>query len=301
MILKKKDTEEKENKKKWRKTKKEKKYKMTAAARLFFVLTMIFFVALLIDTSICLSVSPKSIYRFAYSYVSDKEIPTEYASFFIEKGFTEDDYLAFFKSEDMKKTVSGVLADRMSVVFHYTEEFEHDEESVKADIKALIKETAKNKDVSLSDEDIDQLTVYVTDISGISSMFRFSTPEEYRKALLTDENHSDGNEILYVIYSVTRPVVVFVLYIMTFILTAITALLIWKDPDRAFTLGNIFLYPSIVVLGFSIGEVFGNVTAGVITKFFFRYLLWVSVAGILYGILVIVIIKLIQKFGKRAC
>ena len=69
--------------------------------------------------------------------------------------------------------------------------------------------------------------------------------------------------------------------------------------DVSFSIANTAIYPSLAIFAFSIGEIFMP-DASVVTDYIFRKVLVVSGAGVILGILLLVIYNHFfnKKFGK---
>lgn len=264
------------------------------------IFSIFLFILVLFFTFLSVIASEKSLRKMSRVYVDSVEIDTQYFDGYYKYDFTEDMCKNFLEGEEMKKLTSEILTERLLAIFHNTKEFKFTEDGTKDVIRGEIKRVAEENNINLTDEGIEALTNYTCDISGISTMFKFNTPAQYRTAIYDADRESIDyiNKFLIGLSKVSSPLFPMFMLLLYMISVAILIFLGYK-LDLSMPVANTSLYPSIAIFAFSIGEIFMP-DASVVTDYLFRKVLLVSGAGIVFGIMVMIIYKyLFTHIGEK--
>ena len=233
-------------------------------------------------------------------YVDDVEIDKQYFDGYYLYDFTEDMCRELLEGEKMKALTSDIMKERLMAIFHNTSKFDYTEEEIKSTIHDEVVRVAKEGGVELKSEGLEAVVDYTCDISGISTMLKFKTPAQYRTAIYDADRESIDyiNSFLVTLSKISSPL--YAVFMLVLYLGSLVILVFLSNRfDVSFSIANTAIYPSLAIFAFSIGEIFMP-DASVVTDYIFRKVLVVSGAGVILGILLLVIYNHFfnKKIGK---
>ncbi len=259
------------------------------ASLLFFLLILL--LALIFGTT------EKGLRGMTRSFVSSKSVNENYYEHYVEYGFSEESCRKILHGEKIKYLTADIMAERLRVVFRSSDSFETSFNEAKSVIRKELSGVATEQEIELDSETLEKLVNYTADISGISNMFYYDTPSEYRAAVLNPSKKEDGgmsDSLLQLLTILSSPLFIILILMMFIIVMVILYFLDKRDKKLSFL--NITLYPALALLGFSIGEVFMP-DAPAITDYVFRLISIASVIGVGVGIGIYFLIRLLD--GRR--
>lgn len=254
------------------------------------VLFFLFLFTLIIN----MAVSRKGLYYLSWNHIiKSSQIDADLLSPYIEAGFTEDESMDFIKCNSLKKFTAEVMSDRYYSIFHNVSEFIYNRENGTKEVSKILSEEMTRANVTVSDAVFKELVNYTLDITGISSMLASENPNIYRNYLFNSENLTEETITdISGISSVTE--VSFFTVVIFFVMYVIAVVVLWligrKDPKRAYYLCDTMFCPSILILGLSIGEVFGF-QEHIITKYVFEIGIIVGLLGVILSVPVFYLLK----------
>lgn len=280
-------------------SKKEKKHKISRAGKAFQVVATILFAFLIFFVIIDVATTKKGIMKLTNDYVLDVTIDPVYFDSYIEAGFTEEMCYKLFESNEFREVIAAVMYDRVAALFHDTEIFEHDKSYCDAIIENKIREICEEYQITLTNAKIDTLTMYTSDISGISAMFIYNTPELYRTSVFdaTDEDIGEYTGFFSLIAILTSPVFPITIFIMYLVCILALIFICVKDEknDLFVLICDTIILPSFVCVGISVGELFGIKNEAVIMKYLFTISLVTGIICAVIGIIAGIIIRKITR------
>lgn len=282
--------------------KKDKKLKkrMPAVCRALQVFSIILFIFVLFFSLLSYATTEKNLSRMTRVYVDDVEIDKQYFDGYYLYDFTEDMCRELLEGEKMKALTSDIMKERLMAIFHNTSKFDYTEEEIKSTIHDEVVRVAKEGGVELKSEGLEAVVDYTCDISGISTMLKFKTPAQYRTAIYDADRESIDyiNSFLVTLSKISSPL--YAVFMLVLYLGSLVILVFLSNRfDVSFSIANTAIYPSLAIFAFSIGEIFMP-DASVVTDYIFRKVLVVSGAGVILGILLLVIYNHFfnKKIGK---
>lgn len=282
--------------------KKDKKLKkrMPAVCRALQVFSIILFIFVLFFSLLSYATTEKNLSKMTRVYVDDVEIDKQYFDGYYLYDFTEDMCRELLEGEKMKALTSDIMKERLMAIFHNTSKFDYTEEEIKSTIHDEVVRVAKEGGVELKSEGLEAVVDYTCDISGISTMLKFKTPAQYRTAIYDADRESIDyiNSFLVTLSKISSPL--YAVFMLVLYLGSLVILVFLSNRfDVSFSIANTAIYPSLAIFAFSIGEIFMP-DASVVTDYIFRKVLVVSGAGVILGILLLVIYNHFfnKKFGK---
>lgn len=248
--------------------------------------------------------SETGIKKLALCYVSSADVNDIYFDNFIQNGFTYEECESYLYGKELKKIVADVMADKFSVLFDYSDEFDYSIEMCQSDVQEHFISFCNDNNIEMKADTISTLVLYTCDITGISQMYRYDTPAAYRDSIFESnpEKYKNFDSILEkvsVLSQLKIPISVTFMYIVCLIIYIIFHINHYRDIKKlAIDACDISLIPSLILTGFSLGEVLGLVHSTTIQDYIFGVLLKVSIIGIIYSIFLLFIIKLLAKNMK---
>ena len=281
-----------------KKKKSENRTKIPRVCRALQVFSIILFVFVLFFVFLSVISADWNLKRLTKVYVNSVEIDTQYFDGLKLYGFTDEMCRKLLEGDTIKNITSDVMRDRFKAIFHNTEEFEISYDEVRSVVEKEIKKVADEGGLELKEKELKALTDYTCDISGISTMYKFNTPAEYRSSIYDADRDSIDfvNRFLVTLSKISSPLFsgfILILYLATIVI------MIYLESRKRIVLpvANTALYPSIAIFSFSIGEIFMP-DASKVTDFVFRNILFVSAAGIIFGVLLFAICRLFLSKGS---
>ena len=276
------------------------KKRMPAVCRALQVFSIILFIFVLFFFLLSYATTEKNLSKMTRVYVDDVEIDKQYFDGYYLYDFTEDMCRELLEGEKMKALTSDIMKERLMAIFHNTSKFNYTEEEIKSTIHDEVVRVAKEGGVELKSEELEAVVDYTCDISGISTMLKFKTPAQYRTAIYDADRESIDyiNSFLVTLSKISSPL--YAVFILVLYLGSLVILVFLSNRfDVSFSIANTAIYPSLAIFAFSIGEIFMP-DASVVTDYIFRKVLVVSGAGVVLGILLLVIYNHFfnKKFGK---
>ena len=105
-----------------------------------------------------------------------------------------------------------------------------------------------------------------------------------------------SNSLLETLALLSSPFFILIIFVMFIIVMVILYFL--DTREKKFSFLNITLYPSLALLGFSIGEIFMP-DAPAITDYVFRLIIISSIIGIVLGVGIFFLVKLLEGREKE--
>ena len=276
---------------------KKKQNRIPGVCRALQIFSIVLFVLVLFFIFLSVISADWNLKKMTRVYVDSVEIDTQYFDGLKLYGFTDDMCRSLLEGDEIKTLTADVMRDRFNAIFHNTKDFDVSYDEARAIVEKEILRVAGEGKIDLEEKEIKALVDYTCDISGISTMYKFNTPAEYRTSIYDADRESIDfvNKFLLALSKISSPL--FASFILLLYLSAI-CVMIYLENKRNIILpaANTALYPSIAILAFSIGEIFMP-DASKVTDYIFRNILCVSAAGIVFGILLLVICKFIIGKG----
>lgn len=268
--------------------KKQRKY--PPAVRGFQVFATVLFSLMLLFVTLSIVTSKRSLQNLCDKYVRAVEINEEYFSNFIDAGFSEQQVRDFLTDDRIYQIMSVVMSDRMLAIFHYTDRYDYTIDDCKDKISSILKEYNDTYDIGLTAGKLKSLTTYTLDISGLSSMFIYDTPLAYRNALFKTNELEDiriDTRILKGIAALSAWYFGLSIGIMFLIVIGI---IIFIHQKKIYpVIADTVFYPSLLFLALSIGEKVALPEEPLVTDHVFSYLGFVSLFGVIVGVIFYVI------------
>ena len=264
--------------------------KIPGVCRALQVFSLIMFIFVLAFTLLSVVSSEKSLDKMTKVYVNSVKIDEKYFDGYKLYDFTDDMCRDLLEGERMKSLTAEVMKDRFMAIFHNTSSFSFTFEDSKSVIREEIERVSEGK-AEVSEKGMDALVDYTADISGISTMYKFNTPAQYRTSIYDADRESIDfvNRFLLGLSKVSSPL--FPLFMLLLYVLAVAMLIFLGEKyDISFSVANTAIYPSIAIFAFSLGEIFMP-DASVVTDFIFKRILFISGAGILFGITILVVYR----------
>lgn len=276
---------------------KKKQNKIPGVCRALQIFSIVLFVLVLFFIFLSVISADWNLKKMTRVYVDSVEIDTQYFDGLKLYGFTDDMCRSLLEGDEIKTLTADVMRDRFNAIFHNTKDFDVSYDEARAVVEKEILRVAGEGKLDLEEKEIKALVDYTCDISGISTMYKFNTPAEYRTSIYDADRESIDfvNKFLLALSKISSPL--FASFILLLYLSAV-CVMIYLENKRKIILpaANTALYPSIAILAFSIGEIFMP-DASKVTDYIFINILCVSAAGIVFGILLLVICKFIIGKG----
>lgn len=276
---------------------KKSKNRIPGVCRALQIFSIVLFVLVLFFIFLSVISADWNLKKMTRVYVDSVEIDTQYFDGLKLYGFTDDMCRSLLEGDEIKTLTADVMRDRFNAIFHNTNNFDVSYDEARSIIEKEILRVAGEGKIDLEEKEIKALVDYTCDISGISTMYKFNTPAEYRTSIYDADRESIDfvNKFLLALSKISSPF--FASFILLLYLSAV-CVMIYLENKRKIILpaANTALYPSIAILAFSIGEIFMP-DASKVTDYIFRNIFCVSVAGIVFGILLLVICKFIIGKG----
>ena len=267
---------------------KERPPRLIVLLRIFGIILYLFFIFLL---ALVIGTSEKGLERMTHSFVEGKVVDEKYYEHYYEYGLNEDQCRELLEGEEIKYLTADVMTERLRAIFKNIRRYNISFDEAKSKIKEEIRRVAGE---GMDETSLNALTDYTSDISGISTMFWYDTPDQYRTAIF-DASKGDAemsNSLLSALATLSSLPFIVITFLM--FVTILGFLYFFDKKDRKSSFLNITLYPSLAVLGFSIGEVFMP-DASAITDYIFRTLSVSSLIGVFLGILIFILIYFLEK------
>ena len=276
---------------------KKSKNRIPGVCRALQMFSIVLFVLVLFFIFLSVISADWNLKKMTRVYVDSVEIDTQYFDGLKLYGFTDDMCRSLLEGDEIKTLTADVMRDRFNAIFHNTKDFDVSYDEARAVVEKEILRVAGEGKLDLEEKEIKALVDYTCDISGISTMYKFNTPAEYRTSIYDVDRESIDfvNKFLLALSKISSPL--FASFILLLYLSAV-CVMIYLENKRKIILpaANTALYPSIAILAFSIGEIFMP-DASKVTDYIFINILCVSAAGIVFGILLLVICKFIIGKG----
>ena len=276
---------------------KKSKNRIPGVCRALQMFSIVLFVLVLFFIFLSVISADWNLKKMTRVYVDSVEIDTQYFDGLKLYGFTDDMCRSLLEGDEIKTLTADVMRDRFNAIFHNTKDFDVSYDEARAVVEKEILRVAGEGKLDLEEKEIKALVDYTCDISGISTMYKFNTPAEYRTSIYDADRESIDfvNKFLLALSKISSPL--FASFILLLYLSAV-CVMIYLENKRKIILpaANTALYPSIAILAFSIGEIFMP-DASKVTDYIFINILCVSAAGIVFGILLLVICKFIIGKG----
>ena len=266
--------------------------KLVVLLRTFGIILYLFLIFLL---ALTLGTTEKGLEGLTHSFVEGKEVDEKYYEHYYEYGFTKDQCVSLLEGEGIKYLTADIMTERLRAIFRNTKSYSITLDEAKSSIR---EEVVKVMGEGMDETSLSAVTDYTADISGISTMFWYDTPDQYRTAIF-DASKTDAemsNSLLHTLATLSSPM--FMVLILLMFLSILVLLYFFDKGNRKLSFLNIALYPALAVLGFSIGEVFMP-DASEVTDYIFRLVAASSIIGILFGIVIFVLVWLMEDRSEK--
>lgn len=274
------------------------KSKIPGVCRALQVFSILLFIMVLFVVFLSVISADWNLKRLTRVYVDSVEIDTQYFENLKIYGFTDEMCKNLLEGESLRNLTADVMRDRFKAIFHDTKDFEISYEEAKSIVREEIKRVAEEGGLRLEENEKRALTDYTCDISGISTMYKFNTPAEYRSSIYDADRNSINfvNQFLTGLSKVSSPV--FSVFILCLYLTSVGIMMFMVEKKGVvLPAANTAFYPSIAIFAFSLGEIFMP-DASKVTDYVFRNIFMVSAAGIVFGVLLLLMCR--SFLGKGA-
>lgn len=254
----------------------------------FLFLFLIFLLALTLGTT------ERGLEGMTHSFVDSKEVDESYYEHYLEYGFTNESCRELLEGEEIKHLTADVMVERLRAIFKNTHSYKTSLDEAKERIRAELIRVKEAQGLEMDETSLETLVDYTADISGISTMFWYDTPAEYRTAVF-DASKSDtelSNSLLSTLATLSSPLFMLLIFAMFIVILAL--LWFFDKKEKRVSFLNMTLYPALAVLGFSIGEVFMP-DASAVTDYVFRLLALSSLIGIVFGVFMYIMIRLLEQ------
>lgn len=266
--------------------------------RLLRVFASILYFALILLLALTLGTTEKGLEGMTHSFVESRTVDEKYYEHYLEYGFTNESCKKLLEGKEIKYLTADIMTERMRAVFRGTKSYKISLEEAKSRIRKALVGVIDEQGLELDDTSITTLVDYTADISGISTMFWYDTPSEYRTAIFdaSKGNTEMSNSLLETLSLLSSPFFILIIFIMFIIVMVILYFL--DTREKKFSFLNVTLYPSLALLGFSIGEIFMP-DAPAITDYVFRLIIISSIIGIVLGVGIFFLVKLLEGREKE--
>lgn len=266
--------------------------------RLLRVFASILYFALVLLLALTLGTTEKGLEGMTHSFVESRTVDEKYYEHYLEYGFTNESCKKLLEGKEIKYLTADIMTERMRAVFRGTKSYKISLEEAKSRIRKALVGVIDEQGLELDDTSITTLVDYTADISGISTMFWYDTPSEYRTAIFdaSKGNTEMSNSLLETLALLSSPFFILIIFIMFIIVMVILYFL--DTREKKFSFLNVTLYPSLALLGFSIGEIFMP-DAPAITDYVFRLIIISSIIGIVLGVGIFFLVKLLEGREKE--
>lgn len=252
------------------------------------------FLILILLLAVLLGTSEKSLRGLTRGFIDSKEVETEYHEHYLEYGFSEDSCRKILEGDKLKHLTADIMAERLLVIFRGRERYTISREEAEDVIREELLSVSREQGLEVDEISITTLVDYTADISGISTMFLYDTPAEYRTAVFdTSKSDIEATSSLLSFLS-TISSFWFILLIFLMYMTVLTILYFLDKGDKVLSFLNTSLYPSLAVTGFSIGEIFLP-DSSELTDYIFRLLTFSGIIGAGFGVGLYFLIKFLEK------
>ena len=266
--------------------------------RLLRVFASILYFALILLLALTIGTTEKGLEGMTHSFVESRTVDEKYYEHYLEYGFTNESCKKLLEGKEIKYLTADIMTERMRAVFRGTKSYKISLEEAKSRIRKALVGVIDEQGLELDDTSITTLVDYTADISGISTMFWYDTPSEYRTAIFdaSKGNTEMSNSLLETLALLSSPFFILIIFVMFIIVMVILYFL--DTREKKFSFLNVTLYPSLALLGFSIGEIFMP-DAPAITDYVFRLIIISSIVGIVLGVGIFFLVKLLEGREKE--
>jgi len=265
-----------------------------SSCRALQILAIVIFFFLLLFLSLAVATSRRGLNKLVTEFVSEQvvEVGDDYMDHFEEYDISNKLANQLISSNEVKEVLSAVLSERLYSLFHNLSSYSVSYEECESKVSEFVREECEE----LSEEDIEAVTDYILDLSGVSILFIKDNPSDYKAYLFNSdsEDYEQIEALLNVIPLLSSAAFPFTLLGM-YLFTIIILIVIGKRAVLGSTLANTSLYPSLALSGFALGEVLAGGTSEVV-DYIFRIVLLFGVMGIVFGVVTFLISrKLVVK------
>lgn len=273
------------------------KSKIPGVCRALQVFSILLFIMVLFVVFLSVISADWNLKRLTRVYVDSVEIDTQYFDNLKIYGFTDEMCKNLLEGESLKNLTADVMRDRFKAIFHNTDAFEISYEDAEEVIEKEIERVVEEGGLVLKKGERGALTAYICDISGISTMFKFNTPAEYRTSINdADRGTIDFVNHFLIILSKLSSLVFSGFILLLYLSTICVTIYLENRKQIILPVANTALYPSIAILAFSLGEIFMP-DASKVTDYVFRNIVFISAMGAVFGVLLLMVCKVL--IGNR--
>lgn len=275
--------------------------KTGVALEVFRIVIMVLVVAFILFLALGIGTRKACLTKMVFKYIDNVEIDESYYDNFISAGFSEKQTGQILGGRQMKEIVAKVMSEQIVALFNNTTTYEYKEDECSSDIKNLIQENSKRSNLNLSENQINALTKYTLDISGITGMYIYESPAAYRKTVYqeTEGKIDDYTSVFEVLATLNSPVFIITVFFMLMISILITLFIGEKDSNKVKKICNNITYPSFFLIGISIGYIFGASNGEVLTEYIFVMILISSIICFALGNIPMIFCLLSTHEGKE--
>lgn len=244
--------------------------------------------------SLNLGTTPKGIKKLVYDYVDSVTINDTYYDNYIIAGFSSEQANELLTGREIKMIVSEVMTEQFSALFSDSDTYVYEREDCENDIRNLITEYSGKNDIPLSDAQLSSLTTYTMDISGISGMYSYESPAAYRESIYDKTTVEEYNSVFEVVKTLTSPNFIIITAVL-FVVSVVITLFIGTKGESLKKVCDTIIYPSFLIMGVSLGYIFGASNGDVLTEYVFKMVFIGALICFILGLCPLVIITLYHR------
>lgn len=277
------------------------KDKKPASICAFHALSCVLFFSFLIFMALSILTGKRCLRNLAKCYVSSNEISRDYVLYFKDVGVSEDLAMEFLTSDEFRDIVVDVMTDKMIVLFRHKDTYSVTRETCEDTLYQVLDAFLREHQITLEPKDLISLKDYTMNMSGLSAMFVYNTPAAYRTSLFDDgSEYADLNNTFQILSEIASPVIPVVVFFMYIICVVLLFVFMWRYKEIIpYKAADTAIIPSIILLAFCFGELFCMKEPSTIQTYIFKTGIWLSLAGIIFGVLFFVLSAKLAKTDNR--
>lgn len=269
------------------------KNKLSGGTRAFQVFGILLYGAFLVFLILSLITSKAVMRTLAREHVREVEINEVYYERLTKNGFSKEESKAFFNGDGLRDVMALVMTEEVNAIFKDTEAFSYTKEDAVADVLKALQSINKDADPDLA--------TYVMDVTGMSGLYIYDTPTQYKEAVLSVDNESNATDvtILRVIALLSSPVFPISVLVMYLTCTVILFLVCNIKEKRWLLLMDTALYPSLLCEAYFIVMTFGEREKDIIHKGIYLVGNMVGITSIVLSVITGIVIKRLTERGNE--
>ncbi len=284
-----------------KKHKKSSAHTLPKVIHIFKWFALFLFGILLILVTLNIATSRMGIKKLVKHYTKSVEITDNYYEYYKNHGLSENEYRGILESDEIRDILGDVMYNIASAIFHPSTNFTYTKSDAEKDVRNLI--LGKTPGKNLSENEVEGLVSYTMDISGITAVYVYDTPQAYQTSILSSEEKDlrEEREILRVIASLCSSyILVAVLIMYIFLVVIMVCICEKKDKDKLFSvIADTILFPSFIFLGIAFGKRFGTEDKEFLQIYLYNIGIIVGAAGVVIGLTCGIVVEKLGRRGKE--